>query len=163
MGFLKDLAAGAKAEGILQAILAKHGLPNEPNADRNNRFDIKATFPARPVTFEAKFDLYCARSGNIAIEFFNPKQGKPSGINATEADIWVHMITKPMSVWFTPVPLLKEFTLTQKPFKLVSCGGDDNSSMYLYKKDVIFDAIFTRVDECTTDEFMSIMNKLLRS
>lgn len=162
MGFCRDLKLGNQAEGLIQSIFLKHGVPTTVNTDKLIDYDITAHLKSRLVTLEAKFDLYCARSGNIAIEFYNPKKGKDSGVNATKADLWAHVITSPMSVWITSVKALKEFVGTVPAHKTVTCGGDDNSSMYLYKKDVIFDAIFRRIDECDSVEFHRILTELLR-
>jgi hypothetical protein len=159
MGFRRDLALGNQAEAFLQMVLAKHGISSTFN--KTNTYDILATLNKKNITFETKYDLYCARSGNIAIEFYNPKQGKPSGVGATKAKLWAHIITCPMSLWITSVDRLKDFIEKTPADKIVSCGGDDNSSMYLYKKDIIFDAIFKRVDECSTSEFMTVLNELL--
>lgn len=163
MSFLRDRSLGNKGEELVQKIFQGHGFKTELNSDRSKfaDFDIKALFKEQELLLEAKYDLYCARSGNIAIEFFNPKQGKASGIGSTKSDLWAHVITDPLSVWLAPVSCLRQYTSTTKPHKLVSCGGDDNSSMYLYKKDVIFGAIFTRVDECGKDDFIKTISELL--
>lgn len=161
MGFRRDLKLGNQAESLIQTIFAKHGVGTKPNEAKLAEYDIEAILPNKVITLEAKFDLYCARSGNIAIEFYNPKKAKDSGVNATKADLWAHVITSPMSVWITSVKALKEFIGTVPAHKTVTCGGDDNSSMYLYKKEIIFDAIFHRIDECDSVEFHRILSELL--
>lgn len=161
MGFMRDLSVGNKAEGLVQMAFAKHGVETTVPDSPSSAYDLQASLLNRDVTMEVKFDLFCARSGNIAIEFFNPKQGKPSGVQATKADIWVHLITKPMSIWVASVVALKNFIKTVKPHKTVACGGDDNSSMYLYKQEVIFDSVFTRIDECNTEDFFKVFERLL--
>jgi hypothetical protein len=157
--FLKDLNTGSKGEALVQAVLAKADIDSEAGG-RNAAFDLKHT---KPITFmsEIKFDLYAARSGNIAIEFYNPKQGKPSGIGVTQAHLWFHVITKPMSIWVTSVCKLKKYMEENKPHRVVECGGDNNASIYLYKQDVIFNAIFHRIDECPALELGDILLKLL--
>ncbi len=161
MGFLKDLDAGTKGEEFVKSIFGKHGFTAKIGG-RLVEYDIEVDLPGGPATIESKFDLFCARSGNIAIEFFNPKQGKHSGIGATKADLWIHTITSPLSAWMTSVVDLKNFIATVKPHRVVTCGGDDNSSMYLYKKDLIFSEVFERIDECDTPSFLGVLNKFLR-
>lgn len=162
MGFKYDLAVGNKAEAMVQLIFGSNGITSDINTDRNEKYDIKAVLPDKRIfTAEVKFDLYCARSGNIAIEFYNPKQGKHSGVMATLADCWIHIITSPMSVWLTSVKSLKNYIATSPAYKTVACGGDDNSSMYLYKKDIIFGAIFQRIDECNSVDLHGIIDKIL--
>lgn len=158
--FLRSLSAGNKAEAMLQTIFATHGVQTEQTTGKE-QYDILAKLPSQEVKLEVKYDIRCARSGNIAIEFYNPKSGRPSGIGSTIADLWVHIITKPLSVYITSVPLLKAYVSSIPPHRLVDCGGDDNSSMYLYKAPAIFGHIFHRIDESPKDEFLQIVSSLL--
>jgi hypothetical protein len=157
--FLKDLNTGSRGEALVQTILAKAGVDSEAGG-KNADFDLKHTSPIAFLS-EIKFDLYAARSGNIAIEFFNPKKGKASGIGITKAHLWFHIVTKPMSVWVTSVKLLKKYIEGNKPHRIVECGGDDNASIYLYKQDAIFNAIFHRIDECPSEKLVEILLTLL--
>jgi hypothetical protein len=159
MSFLRDRAIGSQGESVLIGILNKHGLKTEINSDpkKNKDYDVKAYGFEQEFTFEVKYDVYAARSGNIAIEFFNPKQGKASGVEATKADFWAHILTDPFSVWLSPVESLRTFIKNTKPLRIVSCGGDNNASLYLYRKDIILDGTFSRVDECNLEEFRGIL------
>ena len=159
MKFRRDLALGSKGEAYLQAILEKAGWKTELNTDsrKNKDYDIKACKDEQAITFEVKYDVYAARSGNIAIEFYNPKICQPSGIDSTKATFWAHIITDPMSVWVAPVAQLKSFLKTTPAFRVITCGGDDNSSMYLYKKEVILSKVFTRIDECDETSLRGIL------
>jgi hypothetical protein len=68
-----------------------------------------------------------AQTGNICIE--SQSYGKPSGIEATEADLWVHNLTLDNELICSlvfPVDKLKEI-LPQLPKKSVM-GGDNNAS-----------------------------------
>lgn len=163
MSFKRDLGVGSIGESFIQSVFAKHNIATQVNTDRAklSEYDIEIFFEEKSVMIEAKFDLYCARSGNIAIEFFNPKLGRPSGIGHTKADLWIHVISQPMSVWVTSVTKLKQFITSNKPHRVITCGGDDNSSMYLYKKDIIFDTIFKRIDECDTETFVKLLKENL--
>jgi hypothetical protein len=68
-----------------------------------------------------------AKTGNICIE--SQSYGKPSGIEATEADLWVHNLTVNNELVCSlvfPVDKLKEI-LPQLPSKSVM-GGDNKAS-----------------------------------
>lgn len=88
------------------------------------------------ITVEIKNDLFSAKSGNIAIEFWNSKQNKPSGINATTATYWVHVLSQ-NEIWVIKTLDLKKICLTLKPLRTIKSGGNNNSNMYLYKKENI--------------------------
>jgi len=162
-----SLAIGTQGEKLLQNVLEKANLPSILNPAKKMKekreWDVQATFYNKDtVTFEVKYDLYAAKSGNIAIEFFNSKSGTPSGLTATTADIWCHVITNPMSIWLTSVTSLKKFCEENKPFKTITAGGDDNSCMYLYKQDFILDSIFHRIDDMEPVSIRELIN-ILRS
>lgn len=160
VNFKRDLSVGKQGEALLQAVLLKAGIQTVINEDSNkNKFWDLRTNTEPSVSFEVKYDIYAARSGNIAIEFYNPKTCKDSGINCTKADIWAHILTKPSSVWISRVNSLKEFCKNNKPFKVIVAGGDDNASLYLYKQDFILESIFIRIDEQSPENLL----KLIRS
>lgn len=143
--FLRDLEIGSKGEVLLIEILDKAQIKSEKNKEKKSlqHWDIHTE---NGIKFEVKYDLYSARSGNIAIEFFNPKIGKQSGIGATQAHFWIHVLPD-NSVWLASVKNLKKFVSETKPLKTIAAGGDDNSSMHLYKKDLILGTVFVRLDE----------------
>ena len=80
------------------------------------------------------------RTGNIAIEY--ECQGKPSGINATEADYWFHNLCVGEDVYATLVfktENLKKI-LDSLDRKVSVNGGDHNASrMYLISLQKLFD------------------------
>jgi hypothetical protein len=156
--FLNDLSAGQRAEAMVQTILHNAGMQTETK--KGSAYDILAKKDNEEFTIEVKFDIYAARSGNIAIEYYNPKSNIPSGLTATQADLWAHIITKPMSVWLTSVKRLKKFVESFPPHRVIDCGGDKNASLYLYKQDIIFD-IFHRIDECDSTDLHKILQQLL--
>lgn len=159
--FLSQLSLGNKAEAMVQQVLFLAGISTEQetNIKKNKDYDLKATNPN--FTMEIKYDIYCARSGNIAIEYYNPKINKPSGLTSTKADIWVHIITNPLSIWFAKTDSLREFCNNTPPLRIIDAGGDKNSSMYLYKKETIFDTVFTRIDTLTKEELLNLISRLL--
>jgi len=71
-----------------------------------------------------------AKTGNICIEL--ESWGKPSGINATEADIWVQNLVKDgrlIASIMIPTDVLKE--VVEKSAKRTVMGGDNNASKLL--------------------------------
>lgn len=142
---VRDLAIGKDGEisvvNLLNAgaILAKL---NEDKAMRSH-YDIIAMLDTE-FTIEVKNDIYAAKSGNIAIEIYNPKSEKLSGLCATKSDIWVHIVGG--RHWFTATPLLKTFVNIHKPKRIIDKAGDGNATIYLYDVDLILPAIFICMD-----------------
>lgn len=126
------------------------------------KHDIRAELSGESFTVEVKFDEYASKSGNIAIEFYNPKTCKPSGIGITQADLWVQVLTNPLSAWATSVKRLKEYLHVNRPLRIICSGGDGNASLYLYRQDVILADVFQRIDGLTNDELHDKLTNLLR-
>lgn len=146
--FVRDRGLGAKGEELLISILTKSGFIATKNTTKSDMlyWDIRAKHEKGEVTFEVKYDLYSARSGNIAIEYYNPKSAKPSGLNATKANFWVQVLPDE-TAWLAPLETLRKFCAETKPFKNIVAGGDDNSSMFIYQKDLILPAVFVKINE----------------
>ncbi len=79
------------------------------------------------------------KTGNIAIEY--ESYGKPSGINATEADYWFHNLCIGEDTFATlvfDVPSLKRI-IENLDYKRSVSGGDNNASrMYLVNLQKLF-------------------------
>lgn len=79
------------------------------------------------------------KTGNICIEY--QSYGKPSGIDATEADYWVHNLAVGDDVYcrlLFSVDTLRKIIREPNKFKTVF-GGDNNASrMYLIKLSKLF-------------------------
>jgi hypothetical protein len=134
---LKDLETGKSGELLVKGELEKQGFICELNTDKSIKsdFDLEITKPK--ITIEVKNDLYATKSGNIAIEYYNPKSDKASGIAITKSDIWCHIIDGKIFVIKTPT--LKEFIKNNSPKKTIKKAGDGNASIYLYAIDDIID------------------------
>jgi hypothetical protein len=159
----KSLAIGNVGQEIVKQLLYKHGISSIDNTDTKTRIEYDITCSSlafqRSWTVEIKYDLYSQRSGNLAIEFFNSKSVKNSGIEATTADVWSHVLPDG-SVWFCRVDKLLEFTRTVKPLRVITAGGDKNADLKLYEKSHILE-IFTRVDGLTTKEIVETIKGML--
>ena len=105
--------------------------------NKDKLFDISCDYKNSTYTFEVKYDLMATKTGNIAIEYFNPKLNKESGILATQADFWVTILHNPTEIFISPVKILKKFLDNIPPCRIITIGGDNNSSMMLYKKEKI--------------------------
>ena len=134
---LKDLRVGKEAEQELVDILSAFGGESKLNAVHANRYeyDVECVFThgdeQKTMTFEVKNDVMSKRTGNLAIEYWNSKQNKPSGLFRTTANFWVHKFND--SLYVIPVETLKTLTNQQKPDRFISGGGDDNADLMLYQ------------------------------
>jgi len=152
MGILKDMEEGEGAEKRLISLLQNAGLLAIKNTDTATRkfWDVEATLldvdegtVLAEFTIEVKNDRYALKSGNIAIEIFNPKSNKGSGLTITQATMWAVMVGD--EFWICKTSKLRKFVDNEKPHRIVDVGGDKNATMLLYKKEHIL-AIFERVD-----------------
>ena len=137
-------------------LLKAAGLLCEKAKGKNEFYDIIADYELQSVLFEVKYDQMVGRTGNLALEFWNPKLNKPSGIMVTLADFWVFCFGNPLEVWICEVEGLKVFMENNKPSRTIDVGGDKNASLMLYKKDVLLQA-FYRIDNIEPTELESCM------
>jgi len=94
------------------------------------------------------------KTGNICIEY--QSYGKPSGIEATEADFWFHNLCIGDDIFCTlvfDVPKLKKLVKKLDYLKSVS-GGDHNASrMYLVNIQKLFTSdVFKTFEELNNDK-----------
>ena len=100
---------------------------------------IKEMLQDKNIEVKSERDVW-KRTGNIAIEY--QCYGKPSGINATEADYWFHNLCVGEDVYATLVfktENLKKI-IDSLERKVSVSGGDHNASrMYLVSLQKLFD------------------------
>ena len=100
---------------------------------------IKEMLQDKKIEVKSERDVW-KRTGNIAIEY--QCYGKPSGINATEADYWFHNLCVGEDVYATLVfktENLKKI-IDSLERKVSVNGGDHNASrMYLISLQKLFD------------------------
>ena len=122
-----------------------------PNKKDRKKFDIdlaygkvredlvKEMLQDKKIEVNSERDVW-KRTGNIAIEY--QCYGKPSGINATEADYWFHNLCVGEDVYATLVfktENLKKI-IDSLERKVSVSGGDHNASrMYLVSLQKLFD------------------------
>jgi hypothetical protein len=149
--FVADLKRGNGAQKLVMQLFDNCNLKSEqvdPKGPDRSFWDIITTGRKLSFTTEVKFDEYEARSGNIAIETFNPRLGKPSGIGITKAFFWAHVLVGGV-VWLTPVEQLRLFLADNKPKRIIGAGGDGNATLHLYDSGIILPGCFTRIDNLT--------------
>ena len=100
---------------------------------------IKEMLQDKKIEVKSERDVW-KRTGNIAIEY--QCYGKPSGINATEADYWFHNLCVGEDIYATLIfktENLKKI-LDSLERKVSVNGGDHNASrMYLISLQKLFD------------------------
>ena len=99
---------------------------------------VAAMLTDKKIEVKSERDMW-AKTGNIAIEY--ESYGKPSGINATEADYWFHNLCIGKDTFATlvfDVPSLKRI-IENLDYKKSVSGGDNNASrMYLLNLQKLF-------------------------
>lgn len=164
MAFKKSLKVGNSGEEQVVKCFEKGGIKTEKNAGDNAKlidWDLKGELPSKKTfTAECKYDVMAAKTGNLAVEHYNVKLCKPSGINATKADLWVVVLTDPTRVFATTVSKLREYCKANKPFRDIACGGDDNAAIWLYKANDIL-PIFVQLDAVPSTQMCEEIARLL--
>ncbi len=155
--FLSDLKVGKQGELIVSEYFMKIGGSATPSESKEYDLIVgigEGNTGGYILSVEVKYDLFAQRTGNIAIEFFNPKTAKPSGINVCEADFWCHVLSD-KQIWISSLDKLRHFCDTEEPYKIVD-GGDDNASLMLFKKESILGPCMTRIDTLTKEDFLCL-------
>jgi len=166
---LKSLAIGKEAEDELVEHLNSIGFSAKRNEVKELRYDYDvlafstgkyeinheagyAGITANFITFEVKNDVMATKTGNVAIEYYNSKQCKPSGIYVTKAKWWVHKIDG--ILWICEVEKLINFTKTEKADKMIVSGGDKNANLFIYRVDRFTDICRDLKTMVTPEEFL---------
>lgn len=100
-----------------------------------------------------------ARTGNLAIEYYNVKKASPSGISSTKSDLWVVVLEN--EVWISATRKLRKYFNETKPHRTIECGGDDNAAFKLYRKEEILEAVFYRIDNINKLALTNLISSLL--
>lgn len=162
--FLRDLEEGRAVEAYVRALLAKGGLSPEPNTARTRgallKYDILFHLDGRKRLAEVKFDRMAARTGNLALEYWNSRQDKASGLLATGADIWVHVLPNPLCVYAVGTEVLFDYVSAHKPLRTVENAGDGNAGLLLYRAADILPA-FVGLDVTAPQELSLLIRHLV--
>jgi len=164
MAFVSDKIKGDTAEASVAEMLSSFWRVSKSSDLHKGAFtdwDLSAADIVSGVevfTVEVKYDEMQSKTGNIAIEIYNSKSGKPSGLTATKANLWCHVLKD--SAWIASVETLKKFCEENTPFKSFNFVGDGNASILLYKTEDIL-KIFERIDECSKQSLRKKIDFLL--
>ena len=88
MGFVADLQFGNKYEKIAIDLLEAGDVVVPPQNTKHSAWDFKHN----GVAYEVKADRRACGTGNFAVEY--ECGGKPSGIETTQADVWIFFMVK---------------------------------------------------------------------
>lgn len=165
MGIQKSLAIGGIGENFVISHFTKQGIKTEKHTGKDLiTHDLECEFDTTKFHCEVKFDVMAEKTGNLAIEFYNCKKGTPSGLDATKAHIWVHVIKdgNNLTIWLASVKALRAYVKDNPPLRIIGAAGDGNASLYLYKEETLLDAVFNRAETLEEDELKKVIRKLLR-
>jgi len=160
MNIQHDLYIGQCGENQVVELLEALGVICTRNTKRGQLlyYDIQCQYQNLVFTIEIKNDLMAQKTGNIAIEIFNSKKLSKSGVQATRANLWAHIINN--KVWLTSVAKLKHYIDTMPPHRIIENGGDNNATLLLYKIDNIVPDIFISLHKATQDNLYNILQML---
>lgn len=126
---------GTSAEDVVAGHLTSLGcsITDRPTA-RFDEYDMEVQLPSgEVVTIEVKYDKMQAQTGNLAIEYFNPRSNRPSGILSSLSDFWAFRIDRPEGVWLVCRKTLLNFISKVKPLRIIERAGDGNAGVMLYE------------------------------
>lgn len=127
---------GTEGELLLLDLLLQYGYDAKKNDDFDKRYEYDVYIVEPFISFEVKYDIMSAKTGNVCLEYHNSKKNEPSGIMRSTADFWVHIVDEgdePVLYLANRLALLESMD-TIKPFKKIVAGGDKNSNMLIYKQ-----------------------------
>ncbi len=139
--FLKDLETGNNGENKLLDFLNSKNVKCKKGDGKKSDILLEDE-----RVIEVKFDIMSAKTNNIALEFYNSKQNKPSGISNTISNFWVFVLPCGQ-IWLSKTEELLRFSNNEAPLRIVFGAGDKNADLKLYKKEHILNTCFTRIDE----------------
>ena len=128
MGFYVDRDFGEQYQHKLLDLI-EYDTYEMAHGDFKN-YDLKIVHAKETILFEVKADRKAASTKNIAIEF--QYKGRPSGINATDADYFAYFIHGTQKYFLIPTSYLREAIVQQKYTRIVRGGDGMHSEMYLF-------------------------------
>jgi len=163
VAFSQTLKVGNFAEQFIQRLFSQASIPTTLNKNKSKliEWDIEAELSSQRFRVECKFDVMASKTGNLAIEYYNTKLAKPSGIAATTADLWAVVLQNPLEAYIANTSVLRAYCQKVAPYRSITNGGDQNAALWLYPKDQILPAVFTRVDDLHPAELADVLLRLL--
>lgn len=165
MSMQKSLKIGGIGEDRVINMLRSVGITTSKNDDKETRefYDLACEYDGVNFTCEVKFDVMSEKTGNVAIEVFNSKSNKPSGIFGTKADIWIHVLPDDSNlvVCICSVKKIRQYSREATPFRILKSVGDNNADLILYKVEDVLENLFNRIDNIGNDEILKTVKKLV--
>lgn len=160
MGIQRDLGIGAVGEGRVIDLLGKLGYKAIKNTVKSKliEYDLMFTSDGKDIMCEVKYDLYSAKSGNIAIEVANSRKGTPSGLMATKAQLWFHITD---DIYCARTKDMLDFVSARAPSRIITHAGDGNAYIYLYPAQDLYDSLFVRLDVSDLVACENFLNELI--
>lgn len=155
---LPQFTLGKSGEEYIRFLLQNCGFTCELNKEHGKliEYDMSIIMDKLSFTAEVKYDAMARKTRNLAIEYHNSRQDKPSGIYATTADVWIQIIPFPDDIvhaYAVNTKKLIKFTEDNEPHKHFVAAGDGNASLRIYKMVDIL-PIFSRFDNITNPSLM---------
>ena len=154
--FFASKKIGDTAENAIVRLFTKMGFECTKNKIRKefSYYDILCRSGNSELKVEVKNDVKATKTGNMCIEYYNPRSQKSSGVGITQADVWAHVIGSQALLF--KVPMLKKMLEDVPPFRNIMLGGDDNSRFYLYRIESVLPYASANIDledNAITSEF----------
>ena len=135
-------------------------LPTLNKEHKANAWDLSFEHNSKIITVEVKNDLMAVITNNLAIEYFNPNSQKKSGLFATTADLWCHLIPN-REIFIASVPRLIEWVETNPADKVFAAGGDGNADLMLYKKVRIAESGLFALDQENLENALTTLKRFI--
>ncbi len=95
------------------------------------RYDLSVILPKKPrFSVEVKWDKRAGETGNLYFEIKNTRRDEPSGIAATTADFWCHVIGEGNEALLVATSQLRRL-LRSKKLRRVETKAEDGNSLGL--------------------------------
>ena len=121
-------------------------------------WDIRFTLDGLEFDAEVKTDKMMARTGNLAVEYWNPRSDKPSGIFASTSELWV--VVTGDEIWACGTLDLRE-RMSGPCLRDVRVAGDGNASLKLFRRGDVFGTLFRRINDANSEELTSLLREML--
>jgi hypothetical protein len=159
MSFVSDIRLGKSGEAYVIDLFNSGGVSIQANEDKKkfSYYDAIFSLDGSIYTAEIKYDIYAYKSGNIAIEFYNPKSNKPSGISITKSDFWIEVLTNPLRAYITRTDHLKHLIEHHPPKRIIHKAGDGNASLYLYETSFLTQNILVELKQEDLKDLLKVM------
>ena len=125
--FNKDIHLGEAGEVVVVEDLKTLGVEFISD-NKDNKYDVLMKKNGKEITYEIKTDVFCrpdSDTGNLFIEF--ECRGKKSGIEVTQADLFVTYYKHLREIWYIRTSNLKDL-IKDNDFKVTEFSGDTDSN-----------------------------------